>query len=34
MKVKVLENILAIICEFNDIIWARNMRCEKGMGNY
>ena len=34
MKVKVLENILEIICELIDIIWGRNMRCEKGMGNY
>jgi hypothetical protein len=34
MKVKVLENILVIICELNDVIWGRNMRCEKEMGNY
>jgi hypothetical protein len=34
MKVTVLEKILAIICELNYVIWGRNMRCEKGMGNY
>lgn len=34
MKVKVMENIQAIICELNDVIWGRNIRCEKGMGNY
>jgi len=32
MKVKVIENILAIISELNDVIWGGNMRCEKGDG--
>lgn len=27
-------NILETICALNNIIWGRNMRCEKGMGNY
>jgi hypothetical protein len=34
MKVKVIENILAIVWELNDVIWGRNMRCENGMENY
>jgi len=33
MKVKVLEYILAIICELNDVIWGRNTRCEKDIGD-
>jgi hypothetical protein len=34
MKVKVIENILAIVWELNDVIWGRNVRCKKEMGNY